>query len=76
MSEYVTKRISLPGGQVVDIVYFSEAVAAEAGATRREPARARALSGRFCAFRAPVRFQRGSRAEHRFSLGGRSAGSS
>lgn len=38
MSEYVTKRISLPGGQVVDIVYFSEAVAAEAGATRRAPA--------------------------------------
>ena len=38
MSEYVTKRISLPGGQVVDIVYFSEAVAAEAGVTRRQPA--------------------------------------
>lgn len=41
MSDYVTKRISLPGGQVVDIVYFSEAVAAEAGATRRPPAETR-----------------------------------
>lgn len=35
MSDYVTKRINLPGGQAVDIVYFSKAAAAEAGATRR-----------------------------------------
>lgn len=29
MSDYVTKRISLPGGRAIDIVYFSDQAAAE-----------------------------------------------